>query len=81
MTFFLSVLKNLFYKIMNKKVQNNLEDKSLTTPKGYKKHRFQCWLCEGETDFACRPLTKDKIFNIDCSRCGVDNQVRVRAFK
>lgn len=83
MNFIWLVFTGLFnFVVLNKK--NQSVNKSLplipSLPVGYKKFKFQCWLCEGETDFGVRPLIKQKIFNIECCRCGVENNVRVKPF-
>jgi transcription elongation factor Elf1 len=51
--------------------------KELEHPPGYKPLYFNCWLCKGETKFACKPLTKEKKFTIECKWCGVENHVTV----
>ena len=47
-------------------------------PVGYRSLYFNCWLCQGSTKFACKPLKEnEKKYTIECSWCGVENVVTV----
>jgi len=50
---------------------------SSQTPQGYSKYNFQCWLCSGQTTFSCPKPTKELFFDVECSRCGMANKVKV----
>ncbi len=48
-----------------------------TVPAGMTEYKFFCWLCSGETNFACKSSGQDKHYNLECCRCGMDNRVKV----
>jgi transcription elongation factor Elf1 len=52
------------------KIERNVE-----TPAGYKPFYFNCWLCKGYNKFACKISSAKKAFIIECSWCGMDNNV------
>lgn len=78
-------LAGLFYgNFRSKPLEQQIEKLATPEPEvpiGYKLLYFNCWLCSGPTKFACKPLKKDKKFNVDCQWCGVENLVSVHKEK
>ena len=48
---------------------------------GYRPLYFNCWLCTGKNNFACKKTIYDRKFKIECSWCGIDNLVTISAPK
>lgn len=46
---------------------------------GYIAYHFRCWLCHGQTGFGLKPCLDERLMKMDCSRCGVENVITVRA--
>ncbi len=72
---------NFYSKFIENKIEKSPIEQSETAPVGYKPLYFNCWLCTGENRFACKPLKKEKKFNMECKWCGVENLVTVQKEK
>ena len=45
----------------------------------YITYKWSCWLCSGDSQFACARPQGKITYMLPCSRCGMDNRVEVRA--
>lgn len=49
------------------------------SPETFVVYQFGCWLCQGQTSFCLKPCADERQLTMDCSRCGVQNFVKIKA--
>lgn len=70
-------LQGVLRRQVEVKVKTKSKPRKEKVPEGYLPSFFNCWLCSGRTNFACKSSIIKKQLSIDCSRCGIENIVTV----
>lgn len=66
-----SFFNGLFFEFLKRVEEEPVEKDE------YKYYTFNCWLCKGESKFKCKPNVGKNHYDLDCSRCGIENKVKV----
>jgi hypothetical protein len=65
-------------RVASKKIEPAAQKTAPIPPETFVIYHFSCWLCQGKTSFGLKPCADERQITMDCSRCGVQNVVKIK---